>query len=361
MLYYLFFSLLLSISIIYNYTNKLTQVPIIQEVWIWDKRDMSDVYGKDNRNSTKENSPHKALNGYFTSFNKPYIFSAQKTFYGDDNDLFELPVLGNGYLSFKKIGDKITYFSKNGEVLWKKSYQSYPFSTPIGNIHYLVSGDGNQVLVIDINGNLTGSEQLDGRFLTDISNTVHSGSILLFSGGELYRLDSNGKLIYRNDEADPKVFHFFKSSALSENGLFSTVHFMEKESDFINTYDDKRKLLYQYKLDSLYSHKIFMAVSNSGEVLLNLRDKIIILSAEGKELIKNDKKKKEDVYQLSYSNGQIFSANFNENLIFFSKNGEVIKKKKFISNKTRIFSGKTEDIFFVESSNNITQMKVFTE
>jgi hypothetical protein len=136
---------------------------------------------------------------------------------------------------------------------------------------------------------------------------------------------------------------------------------MEKESDFINTYDDKRKLLYQYKLDSLYSHKIFMAVSNSGEVLLNLRDKIIILSAEGKELIKNDKKKKEDVYQLSYSNGQIFSANFNENLIFFSKNGEVIKKKKFISNKTRIFSGKTEDIFFVENSNNITQMKVFTE
>jgi len=361
MLYYLFFSLLISIGIIYNIKNKLTQVPIIQEVWMWDKREMNDVYGKDNRYTTKENSTYKALNGYFTSFHKPYLFSAQKTFYGEDNDLFELPVLGNGYLSFKKIGDKITYFSKNGEVLWKKSYQSYPFSTPIGNIHYLVSGDGNQVLVIDINGNLTGSEQLDGRFLTDISNTVHSGSILLFSGGELYRLDSNGRLIYRNDEADPKVFHFFKSSAISENGVFSAVHFMEKENDFINTYDDKRKLLYKYKLDFLYPHKIYMAVSNSGEVLLNLRDKIIILSAEGKEIIKNEKKKKEDVYQVSYSNGEIFSANFNDNLLFFSINGEIIKKKKFNSNKTRIFSGKTEDIFFIENTNSITQMKVFSE
>lgn len=361
MLYYLFFSLLISIGITYNYTNKLTQVPILQEIWIWDKREMNDIYGKDNRSSVKENSPYKILNGYFTSFNKPYLFGAHKTFYGDDNDLYELPVLGNGYLAFKKIGDKITYFSKNGEVLWKKSFQSYPFSTPIGNIHYLVSGDGNQVLVIDINGNLTGSEQLDGRFLTDISNTVHSGSILLFSGGELYRLDNNGKLLYRNDEADPKVFHFFKSSALSENGKYSVVHYMEKESDYINTYDENRKKLYQYKLDSLYPHKIFMAVSNSGDVLLNLRDKMVLLSSEGKELLKNNKKKKEDVYQISYSNGSIFSANFNESMIFFTNSGEIIKKKKFNNFKTRIFSGKTEDLFYIENSTSIVQVKLFSE
>jgi hypothetical protein len=361
MVYYVVISLLISFTIVFNHTNKFIQVPIIQEIWSWDKRNERSEYLEDARNSKKsrEISPLKYLNGYLSFNKKPFLFKNKSIFQGDDGDLFEIPPLGSGFLAYKKIGDKIIYYSRSGEVLWKKPFQSIPFSTYTGNIHFLVSGDGNQVLVVDMDGNLTGAKQLDGRFVTDISNSVTSGSVILFSGGEVYRIDKNGSLLFRISESNSKNFTFFKSSGLAENGKFVSLHFMENENDYIKMLDDTKKELFTYKLNSVYPHKIYLAVSNSGYTLLNLTDKVIILSPLGsvfKEIMKN---KREDVYQIAFFAKSIFCVNTNDELLFLSEKGEIIKKKKVQSNMFRIFPSKEENIFFQESTSSIVQYKIF--
>jgi hypothetical protein len=361
MLYYILISLLISFTIVYNHRNKFIQVPIVQEIWSWDKRNERSDYPEDARDSKKSNevSPLKNLNGYLSFNNKPFLFRNKSIFQGDDGDLFDIPPLGSGFLAYKKIGDKIIYYSRSGEVLWKKPFQSIPFSSYTGNIHFLVSGDGNQVLVVDMDGNPTGAKQLDGRFVTDISNSVSSGSVILFSGGEVYRIDKNGSLIYRISESNSKNFTFFKSSGFSENGKYVSLHFMENENDYIKMLDDTKKELYTYKLDSVYPHKIYLVVSNSGYTLLNLTDKIIILSPNGSIIKEIKKNKKEDVYQIAFFAKSIFCVNNNDELLFLSEKGEILKKKKIQSNMFRIFPSKDENIFFLENNSSILQYKIF--
>jgi hypothetical protein len=361
MLYYLLLLFIISFSIVYNFKNKFSEVPIVQEVWSWDKRNGISETIEDPRENKKgkESSPFKILNGYLTQNKKPFILKSKTTFQGEDGDLFEVPPLGNGFLAYKKIGDKITYYSKNGEVLWKKSFQSIPFSSYTGNIHHMVSGDGNQVLLVDMDGNKTGAKQLDGRFLTDLSTSTLAGSLILFSGGEVYRLDMNGNLLYSYNDINNKNFTFYKSSGLSENGKYVSLHFMENDFDYIKMIDETKREVYKIKLDSIYPHKIYIAVSNQGSTLLNLTDKIVIYSNTG-TLIKEIKKiQKEDVYQVAFVTKSIFCVNKSDELIFLTESGEIIKRKKIFTNQFRIFPSKNENNFFLENNYSILQFRLF--
>ena len=361
MIYYIFLSFLVSLGFMYFNVNQIKQVTVIQSVWHWDKKNQSDEYGTDSRLMEKESSPYKILTGYYTSSGKPFLFSIRKSISGDDNEIYEMPVLGNGFLSYKKIGEKITYYSRVGEILWKKQYQSYPFSSPNGVINFLVSGDGNQILIIDINGNLTGAKQLDGRFLTDISSSVKNGSVVLFSGGELFRLDNLGNIIYKLNEENSKEFQFYKSSAISEDGSKVLIHYLENDTDYISMYENKNILKYKIKLDNVYPHKIFMSVANNGNSVLNLRDKIVFLNLTGNIIKKYDKNKSDDVYQIIFSNGKIFSAGKEDEILFFENNGDIFYRTKISSNKQRINASNYENIFFQENSNEITQYYIFKE
>ncbi len=361
MLYYSILSIIISFSIVFFFKNRFIQTPIIQEVWSWDKKNGISETNEDPRENKKgkETSPFKNLNGYLTQNRKPFMIKTKTTFQGEDGDLFEIPPLGNGFLAYKKIGDKITYYSKSGEVLWKKSFQSIPFSSFAGNIHYMVSGDGNQVLVVDMDGNKTGAKQLDGRFLTDLSTSINSGSLILFSGGEIYRLDNSGNLLYSSKDASTKNFSFYKSSAFSESGKYVSLHYMENDLDYIKTLDDTKKEISKVKLDSIYPHKIYMAVSNSGSTLLNLTDKIVIYSNTGNLIKEIQKSKKEDVYQVAFFTKSIFCANKSDELLFITESGEIIKHKKIYSNQFRIFPSKAENYFFLEYNSSILQFRIF--
>lgn len=362
MFYYLIIFLSTIILSVYNTNNSLLQTPIVQAIWSWDKKNLIDEFGLDSRITEKEKnaSPYRALPGYQSSSGKLYLFSNKKQFQPEENEIIEIPTLGSGFLSYKKIGDKITFYSKNGEILWKKNYQSYPYSTPYGKILYLISGDGNQILIIDVNGNPVGAKQLDGRFLTDISNSSKSGSFILFSGGEYFRLDSAGRLVYKNDDLDSGEFKFFKSSAISENGEFVAVHFVEGENDYIQLYNNKIPQ-YKIKLNTVYPHKIYLSISNSGEILLNLREKIQLYSNKGEVIKTLSKSREEEVYQICFSNGEIFLASSGDKVLFLTKDGEIFSKISGSPPKQRVFLNTAEDSFYFETNNYITQLQHFKE
>lgn len=362
MFYYLILLFITSITIAYSTDNSLIQTPISQIVWSWDKKNIVDEFGLDSRlhEKDKNSSPYKAIPGYLNNNGRMFLFSNKRQFQPEENELIEVPTLGIGFLSYKKIGDKITFYSKNGEVLWKKNYQSYPFSTPSGKIIFLISGDGNQVLIIDVNGNPVGAKQLDGRFLTDISNSTKSGSFILFSGGEFFRLDATGKLIFKNEEDESTDFRFFKSSSISENGEFIALHFIEGENDFIKVFNNKIEI-FKIKLSNIYPHKVYLSISSTGELLVNLRDQILVYSNIG-ELIKSiQKPREEEVYQIAFSNGEFFSASLSDKILFLTKTGEVFSKINGSPPKQRIFLNNSEDSFYLETNNHISQYQIFKE
>ena len=243
MIHYLLFTSIFTWIFIFFSGNKLIQVPILLENWAWDKTSQQQGLSPDNRNFENQlKSSEKSINGYLTSRKRPFIFQSKKEFLIEEDEFFEIPFFGKGFISYKKIGDKITYYSQDGEILWKKPSKSYPYSTWHGKINFLISGDGNQVLFIDRNGNPTGIEQADGSFLTDIAQTSTMGSLLLFSGGEVYRIDSNAELIFKKSEKDRDNFYFYKSASISENGNLTALHYIKNNEDFISGNIDTKYL-----------------------------------------------------------------------------------------------------------------------
>ncbi|MCB1177559.1 MAG: hypothetical protein KDK36_08290 [Leptospiraceae bacterium] len=353
---YLILTSLFTYIILFFNNKEFSNIPIIQESWAWNK---SSEFGIANDSRYKE-KPLKIANGYKVG-KESFLFSLnKKAILDEDGDLTDFPVLGEGYLTYKKIGNKITYFSKRGEILWKKPFSSYPISTYKGNLTFLISGDGNQILLIDKNGNPTGEKQLDGRFFTDMSQSVSFGSVLLFSGGEIFRLDSSGKLIYKLSNNDSKVLRFFKSITLSENGELAAVHYFENNKDYISLLDKEGKPTgLKILLPHIYPHKIFMSLNNKGKLLTNLRDAILLFDTDGKILHKTIKKKKESVYQVSFSNGEYFIAGFKDTILFLNDKGELFKKKKLGLGPWRLYPSDHPDSFFLETRDDVIYFHQF--
>ena len=173
MLYYLLFITVFSVTIFLNLGSPYTHITHVRENWAWSKTQEVGM----STDTRFKFSPMEKLNGYKTE-NGVYFFRAGK-FVLDENSFSEMPLNGKGHFLYKKIGNSVLYYSNDGEILWDKPYKSYPRVSHNGELLLFISGDSNQVLVSDLNGNPTGAKQIDGRFLSDISFPVMANGALL--------------------------------------------------------------------------------------------------------------------------------------------------------------------------------------
>jgi|JI10StandDraft_1071094.scaffolds.fasta_scaffold02820_8 hypothetical protein len=353
-LYYLIFIFISSVLIFLNLGNSYTHISHVHENWAWSK---TEEIGMSTDARFKLN-PLERLNGYKTKTGV-YFFRAGK-FAIEENSFSEMPLVGKGHFLYKKVGNTVLYYSNDGEVLWEKPYKSYPRVSHNGELLLFISGDGNQVLISDVNGNPTGAKQIDGRFLSDIAFPVMAnGALLVFSGGEIALLDGTGKIIFqKKDEPNSKDFLFCKSGAVSPNGKLSAVHFLRNTKDFIAILNEKGEILSSFTLENVYPHKIFMALDDEGNIAVNLPDQVSIVGKKGKAVWKKQKSKREDIYQIAYSSGSYFAVSVENQVLFLSSEGNVLGHRS-ISMPARMRPSGERDTAFLETQDEIISFKLF--
>lgn len=333
-----------------TYSNKdYEELPILRESWFWDKSEHIGTR-EDSRIQIK---PRQILNGYktnlgFYSFRTGQIFSI-----AEQN--IEYPLLGRGIFGYNKIGNSITYYSQNGEILWKKKSNSYPVASVWGNLNFLVSGDGNQVLLIDLNGNQTGIKQADGRFLVDITQNSKE-AVLLFSGGEVYWLSEGAELIKKYQDQG-KHLKFYKSVALSESGEYLALHYFENMKDFVSIFHRTEKFEKKIELPKIYTHKLYMSLSSTGSLLINAPNAIMLFTKEGKLLHKTHRNSTK-IYQVAFATSEFCIAEHNRKIVFLDNHGFIIKEYIPRGENFRIIPYSKED-FFLETEKEIVLFHKF--
>jgi hypothetical protein len=353
MKYYFLFIILLTPLILYFSPSDFKYVSNLQENWQFDKTRNAGI----ETDKRFPNKPKEILNGYRKDsgiyfFNTGFIPIPE-------NSLIEYPTLGKGFYSYKKIGSTISYKSNEGEILWEKPFQSYPRINPFGNLLFLVSGDGNQVLISNQNGNLTGAERIDGRFLTDIAYpNLASGAFVLFSGGELFSLNGEGQILFKKAELkNSKEIQFVKSGAVSPRSKFYLIHSFINDRDRITALNEKAEIIYMYELEKIYPHKIYMSIDDEKNSLINLPDSTVLLDAKGKLVWKKIKKEEGRIYQISFGSDDFFAYTSNADLVFINKKGFEFKRKK-ISNLSRLLPSRKNDLIFLETENSISSLQI---
>ncbi|MBE7413458.1 MAG: hypothetical protein L6Q54_06655 [Leptospiraceae bacterium] len=303
-------------------------------------------------------NPFTHLNGYINE-NRYFAFQTRQSHALKPDFLYQIPIIGRGFIEYEKIGKKVSYFSSNQEILWQKDFMSYPKPSYEGNLILLASGDNNRVFLSDLNGNWIGEKVIDGRFLSDYSFAQNNGgAILLFSGGEVVRLNEKGNRVFYKD-FKKKTLSFYKSIAISPNGQFSAIHYLNEDKDFILLLDQAGDEVATLLLHKVYPHKVFMAIGNLGNLQVNLPDSIFLYEKSGKLLRHIQKKKRSDIYQLSFHTGEYFVASNVEDIYFFDNDANILKIQKGISFPVRAIPSKSSKEIFLETKNEIFQFSLF--
>lgn len=192
-------------------------------------------------------------------------------------DMIAVPIHGEGYFLYGRVGKEMKYFTREGELLWSRPYVSYPVPDPTGKIVFLFTGDANRVDVIDPSGNPIGVRKISGNFLTHHAFSMQSGrSAFVFGTGGMTVLDVKGSIVSRYD---PGENLFFKSIALSENGQKAAVHALHQddagEKDVIRVLDLEKeaRLAQEYTLERVVPGNLALAVGNEGSLVVGLPEK----------------------------------------------------------------------------------------
>jgi len=314
------------------------------EVWVWNKNG-----GYGTRLSKTNENPLATLNGYKTS-GRFFNFENQTFRPLKEGTIIDYPLLGKGTIEYSKIGDSVSYYSSEGEVFWTKLLNSYPraglFSSPL----LFLSGDNNTVFLMDHNGNPIGLQKVDGRFLTDfVFCRNHKGVGLLFLGGEIYRLDESGNLIFSLQLENES---FAKSIAISPNGDLMVIHKEFHSEDFLQVIDENGKSIKEIKLSKIFPFHLSMAIADTGEILLNTPGEVLI----GKELEKSIPKKADSViYQATFAHSQGFVFELDQSLMFSDTKGIVQRTKPLQDGPVRLYPGKSDNTFYLETQRDIYQ------
>lgn len=188
-----------------------------------------------------------------------------------EGTLISAPFHGAGYFEYQKVGRDIQFReSSRGEVLWKKSYYSYPISDHYGDLILLLTGDSNRVDLLDPSGNPLGLGSVSGNVLNDYDFAARqSRALLVFAGGNVTALDKTGQALFHHQlESDSRPF-FVKSCALGPDGLVAAVHYRAGDRDEVvllarREEGQAARVLGRAVLPKIYPHLLHMAVSPGG-------------------------------------------------------------------------------------------------
>lgn len=337
----------------FSWDVDLRFVPNIRETWIWN------LEGKFGTNPPKiGEDPLKSLNGYkynqqfysFKSSSKPTI---------DPKYLVDFPLLGNGYLLYEKIGDEVNFYSDSSELYWKKPINSYPRSGYFASPVLYLSGDNNTVFLLDESGNRIGKQELNGRFLTDYQFDIgNKGVVVLFSGGEIYRLDEKANLIFGFDLSKDKPNSFFKSVSLSPNGKLASIHYSIDDKDWILVLDEVGEVVNEFPLTKFYPHQLYFATGNNGQIFLQTPEALYFYK-KGSLVWEKSKSKQTGVYQSIYASNSLMVAAVDSEILFYNEIGDLIRKKRISPSEfpVRFFPGKSDSVFYMETKTDLVQFQ----
>ncbi|PJZ45574.1 hypothetical protein [Leptospira brenneri] len=339
----------------FSWDVDLNLVPSIRETWVWNSE------GRFGTTSPKlGEDPLRTINGYKTG-GKYYSFRTGKFLETDPKYLVDFPLLSNGYLLYEKIGDEVNFFSDAGELFWKKPINSYPRSGYYASPVLYLSGDNNTVFLMDESGNQVGKLELNGRFLTDYQfDSKNKGVIVLFSGGELYRLDEKGNVLFEKDLSKDKKDSFFKSVSLSPDGKVSSIHYSLLDKDFVLVLDEKGESLEEFSLPKFYPHKLYFVTGNDGSILFNFPDSLSFFQ-DGKLVWEKTKQKSGGVYQSVFVTDSIYVVLSESEILFYNTKGNLIRQKRIPPSElpVRFFPGKGNSVFYMQSKSDLMQFQIF--
>jgi hypothetical protein len=320
----------------------------ITETYFWSKRNLSGTVSNGRINSFTKNT-----NGYKISNQICQIHTAKCTPILDDS-LVDLPFLGEGFYTYKKIGSLVKYFSRDGELLWQKDFHSYPKSNANGEITLLLSGDQNQILLIDRNANPVGEGEIHGRFFVDIQmNDIDDQILILFSGGEIFKINQLGQVLLKKDLSVEKGIRFLKSGYIG-NGYF-LIHLLEDDFDQLVSFDEKGDENFRFKLSQIYPYKIFVASLDKNSTAIRLPQKILFIDGKGtqKSSIQIDEDFK--IYNPIFSSGNLYYTQVGDSIQAFDRNGKLIRKISLEkgSSPLRFLPTAQKDSFWIETQNDL--------
>ncbi|TGM82345.1 hypothetical protein EHR01_06070 [Leptospira mtsangambouensis] len=339
----------------FSWDVDLNLVPNIRETWVWNSE------GRFGTTSPKiGEDPFKTINGYKTG-GRYYSFKTGKFPEMDPKYLVDFPLLSNGYLLYEKIGDEVNFFSDSGELFWKKPINSYPRSGYFASPVLYLSGDNNTVFLMDESGNRVGKSELNGRFLTDYQfDSKNKGVIVLFSGGEIYRLDEKGNTLFEKELSKEKKDSFFKSVALSPNGKLTAIHYSLLDKDFVEILDEVGDTVDVFPLPKFYPHKLYFAIGNDGSIVFNFPDSLSFYR-DGDLVWEKTKSKSGGVYQSIFATDSVYMALSESEIQFYNTKGNLIRSKKMPPTELpiRFFPGKTNSTFYLQSKSDLMQFQIF--
>ncbi len=328
----------------------------IKETWVWNK-----AGGFGTNPSKLGEDPRKVLNGYRLSNGSYFSFASGKSREVQEPKRIEYPLLSEGFIEYEKIGDEVHFFTQTGELFWSKPINSYPRAGLYGAPVLYLAGDSNTVFLLDQSGNSTGKGEVNGRFLVDYSfDRTGNGVFILFSGGEMYRLDASGKEMYHLDLGSAVEQQFFKSATLSPDGKSVAIHYTKNQKDFLQILDEKGESLVLISLPKVYPHVLYFSLSNDLHLLLNAPDKTYFFFKE--KLIREwEKNESNQTYQISFATKDAFLFESEGFLVFLDEAGNELKRKPISKNEKpiRLFPAKTDQQFFLETKEDIYQFSVF--
>lgn len=337
----------------FSWDVDLRLVPSIRETWIWN------LEGRFGTTSPKlGEDPIKTLNGY--KYNgKFFSFKTNARPEIDSKFLIDFPLLGNGYLVYEKIGDEVNFYSDSSELYWKKPINSYPRSGFFASPVLYLSGDNNTVFLLDESGNSIGKQELNGRFLTDYQfDLKNKGVVVLFSGGEIYRLDEKGNQKFALDLSKEKPNSFFKSVSLSPNGKLVSVHYSLDDKDWILVFDETGEEQFSFSLPKFFPHQLYFVTGNDGQIFLQTPESLMFFD-DGKLVWDKKKTKQGGVYQSIFGNDSMVVASIDSELQFYTNTGELIRKKRISTSEfpIRFFPGKSDSVFYMETKSDLLQFQ----
>lgn len=247
---------------------------------------------------------------------------------------FSVPLFGNAYFAYNKLGKTIHYYARDGEELWSKKYPYYPLSDYYGRLTLLLSGDSSRVYLLNPNGFLMGIQRVYGAYLSDYDFASRlSAAALIFSSGESYLIQSNGELVFKYEFASAhgheKENLFLKSCALSPQAQFLAVHFLKGKEDRLvvleKGIEQKAKLVYETVLPRVYPHLLHMALNSHG-VLVAAPDQTLFFALDGKGNWRKslDCKQKCPIYRPVYADKDFFAFGFGKNWALVDQKGRLL-------------------------------------
>ena len=181
---------------------------------------------------------------------------------------------GAGYFEYRKVGKEILFHdSARGEVLWTKTFFSYPVPDHYGNLTLLLTGDSNRVDLLDPSGNLTGVQGVAGNVLTDFDFAAReSRAVLAFSDGKATALERDGSVLFQTEISVRESPFFLKSAALGPEGLYAALHYQSGPNDYVRVIRKQAEgtevdVLGGAQLPAVYPHLVHMAVAEGGLVV----------------------------------------------------------------------------------------------